>query len=100
MLNNNVVNFEQLAPDCVNCQANVHLCCSQISKNQVVCIYAKKIRFLAYMHKSDFLMMLLICIQFEPGCEKTFHGFSTRSNTNWAIQPQKMARGLKFGFGK
>ena len=23
-------------------------------------------------------------------------GFQTRSDTNWAVQPQKMARGLKF----
>ena len=23
-------------------------------------------------------------------------GFPTRSHTNWAVQPQKMARGLKF----
>ena len=23
-------------------------------------------------------------------------GFPTRSDTNWAVQPQKMARGLKF----
>ena len=24
-------------------------------------------------------------------------GFSTRSDTNWAVQPQKVAKGLKFG---
>ena len=31
---------------------------------------------------------------FEPCCEKT--GLSaTRSDTNWAVQPHKMARGLK-----
>ena len=27
-------------------------------------------------------------------------GFLTRSNTNQAVQPQKMTRGLKFGFWK
>ena len=33
----------------------------------------------------------------EPRCEKTgFSGFPTRSDTNRAVQPQKMARGLKF----
>ena len=30
-----------------------------------------------------------------PRCEKTL-GFTTRFDTNWAVQPQKMARGLKF----
>ena len=27
--------------------------------------------------------------------KETFWGFPTRSDTNWAVQPQKMARGLK-----
>ena len=27
---------------------------------------------------------------------KLFSGFQTRSDTNWAVQPQKVARGLKF----
>ena len=36
-------------------------------------------------------------VQFEPRSEKTgSSGFPTRSNTNRAVQPQKMARGLKF----
>ena len=36
-------------------------------------------------------------IIYEPRCEKTrSSGFSTRSDTNRAVQPQKMARGLKF----
>ena len=34
---------------------------------------------------------------YEPCCEKTgLRGFPTRSYTNQAVQPQKMARGLKF----
>ena len=34
---------------------------------------------------------------FEPRCEKKrSSGFPTRSNTNQAVQAQKMARGLKF----
>ena len=33
----------------------------------------------------------------EPRCEKTgLRGFPTRSHTNQAVQPHKMARGLKF----
>ena len=33
----------------------------------------------------------------EPRCEKTgLRGFLTRSDTNQAVQSQKMARGLKF----
>ena len=33
----------------------------------------------------------------EPRCEKNgLSGFPTRSDTNRAVQPQKMARGLKF----
>ena len=32
----------------------------------------------------------------EPSRENLPSGFSTRSDTNWAMQPQKMARGLKF----
>ena len=28
--------------------------------------------------------------------ENQSSGFPTRSDTNWAVQPQKMARGLKF----
>ena len=34
---------------------------------------------------------------YEPRCEKTgLRGFPTRFDTNRAVQPQKMARGLKF----
>ena len=34
---------------------------------------------------------------YEPRCEKTsFSGFLTRTDINWAVQPHKMARGLKF----
>ena len=34
---------------------------------------------------------------FEPRCEKNrSSGFPTRSDTNKAVLPQKMARGLKF----
>ena len=34
---------------------------------------------------------------YEPSCEKNrSSGFPTRSDTNWAVQPQKRARGLKF----
>ena len=33
---------------------------------------------------------------FESDREKTSSGFSTRSNTNQAVQPLKMFRGLKF----
>ena len=34
---------------------------------------------------------------FKPHNEKNLYSrFSTKSNTNWAVQPQKMARGLKF----
>ena len=29
--------------------------------------------------------------------KKLYLGFRTRSETNWSVQPQKMARGLKFG---
>ena len=33
----------------------------------------------------------------EPRCKKTlFWGFLTRSDTNWAVQPQKIASSLKF----
>ena len=36
-------------------------------------------------------------ILYEPHCEKTgLWFFLTRSDTNRAVQPQKMARGLKF----
>ena len=37
---------------------------------------------------------------YEPRCEKTGlqgGGFPTRPHTNLAVQPQKMARGFKFG---
>ena len=44
--------------------------------------------------KTCFLMTWLI--SYEPRCEKTGPGFPTRSDTNRAVQPQKMARGLKF----
>ena len=38
---------------------------------------------------------------FEPRCEKTgFWGFPTRSDSNLAVKPQKMASGFKFGFRK
>ena len=38
-----------------------------------------------------------IGFHFEPRSEKTgLRGFPTRSDTNQAVQPQKMARGLKF----
>ena len=44
--------------------------------------------------KTNFLMMWLI---YEPCCDKTsLQGFLTRSDTNRAVQPQKVARGLKF----
>ena len=33
---------------------------------------------------------------YEPRCEKTGLGVPTRSHTNRAVQPQKMARDLKF----
>ena len=34
---------------------------------------------------------------FEPRCEKTgLRGFPTRSDTNRAVQPQKLAKGWKF----
>ena len=36
-----------------------------------------------------------LCIQFEPRRKKTSSGFLTRSDTNQAGQPPKMARGLK-----
>ena len=39
----------------------------------------------------------LIALTFEPHRKKTcLWGFPTRSDTNRAVQPQKMARGLKF----
>ena len=35
--------------------------------------------------------------EYEPRCEKNrSSGFPTKSDTNRAVQPQKMARGLKF----
>ena len=34
--------------------------------------------------------------KYEPRCENRSSGFPTRSDTNRAVQPQKMARGLKF----
>ena len=34
--------------------------------------------------------------KYEPRCENQSSGFPTRSDTNWAVQPQKMARGWKF----
>ena len=38
---------------------------------------------------------------FEPRCEKiSLRGFPSRSDTNQAVQLQKMARGLKFRFKK
>ena len=37
----------------------------------------------------------LVCIC-ATLCEDLSSGFPTRSNTNLAVQPQKMARGLKF----
>ena len=33
---------------------------------------------------------------YEPRSEKTGPGFPTRSDTNQPVQPQEMARGLKF----
>ena len=42
-------------------------------------------------------MQLSCRTRFEPRCEKTgLQGFPTRSHTNQAVQPQKIARGLKF----
>ena len=39
----------------------------------------------------------LLRAYYEPGCETTgFLGFQTRSDTNRAVQSQKMPRGLKF----
>ena len=35
-------------------------------------------------------------IGYEPCHKKTYFGVSTRSDTKWAVLPQKMARGLKF----
>ena len=35
-------------------------------------------------------------ISYEPQCENLSSGFPTRSDINKALQPQKMARGLKF----
>ena len=35
-------------------------------------------------------------IVFEPRCEKRSSGCPIRSDTNESVQPQKMARGLKF----
>ena len=36
-------------------------------------------------------------VHYEPRCEKTgLRGIPTRSLTNKAVQPQKMARGLNF----
>ena len=38
-----------------------------------------------------------LAVIFEPRSDKNlFSGFSTRSDTNQAVQPQKMARSLKF----
>ena len=34
--------------------------------------------------------------EYEPRCEKAGLRFLTRSHTNQAVQPQKMAGGLKF----
>ena len=35
-------------------------------------------------------------VLYEPRCEKTGFCEKTRSDTNLAVQPQKIARGLKF----
>ena len=45
---------------------------------------------LVYMYLNGILSAILL----EPRCEKT--GFLTKSHTNRAVQPQKMARSLKF----
>ena len=38
-----------------------------------------------------------VCTQYEPRLgENLSLGFPTRSDTNGAVQPQKMAKGLKF----
>ena len=37
-----------------------------------------------------------ISSKYEPRCENRSSGFPTRSDTNQAVQPLKMARGLKF----
>ena len=39
-------------------------------------------------HISDYLS----CVERKP----VYSGFPTTSDTNWAVQPQKMVRGLKF----
>ena len=45
----------------------------------------------------DFVLAQSVAGPFEPRCEKTgFRGFRTRSNTNQAVQLQKMSGGLKF----
>ena len=35
-----------------------------------------------------------MALLYEPPCESS--GFPTRSDKNWAVQPQEMARGWKF----
>ena len=43
----------------------------------------------------ELFTQLTKCFSYEPRCEKTGPGFPTRSDTNRAVQQQKMARGLK-----
>ena len=46
---------------------------------------------------SDGKKMAFVLRLVEPHCEKPcLRGFPTRFDTNFAVQPQKMARGLKF----
>ena len=53
------------------------------------------------MKGSDWPGLHINLVIVEPRCEKTgLRGFPTRSDTNQAIQPQKMARSLKFWIKK
>ena len=49
------------------------------------------------LHACMIPIFLPVQLPFEPRSEKTgLRGFPTRSDANRAVQPQKMARSLKF----
>ena len=60
-----------------------------------------KLAFFAMLLLMQCVTLCKMCRPYEPRCEKTgLRGFPTRSDTNQAVQLQKMARSLNFQIEK
>ena len=59
---------------------------------------ASLISFMLFCHKqaSDDQIRKAVCNYWAASHENLYSGFLTRSDTNWAVHPQKMVKGLKF----